>query len=132
MYYKVLAKCGHVGRNKYILKWFYLIANDRVEAAKIARRKPRVKHHNKDAIREVINIEPQEYLMGIESMEKDMYFHVHNSSDQRLYNCVNPADLYPEEEDERKYRKPRNGQRIRWVALEKYIKKYLKGEWMYD
>lgn len=25
-YYKVCAKCGHVGRNYFILKWFYVKA----------------------------------------------------------------------------------------------------------
>ena len=73
MYYKVLAKCGHVGRNNYIIKCFYVKANDGEEAAKIVRQKPRVKHHHKDAIRDVIAIELEEYLTGLKIMEADMY-----------------------------------------------------------
>lgn len=131
MYYKVLAKCGHVGRNKYILKWFYLKTSTGEEAAKIVRQKPRVKHHHKDAIREVIRISMDEYMMGLKIMEDDMYFHVHSSSDQRLYNCVKQDDVYPEK-NEKKYKKSRNGQRIRALAMEKEMRKYAQGGWMYD
>lgn len=131
MYYKVLAKCGHVGRNNYIIKCFYVKANDGEEAAKIVRQKPRVKHRHKDAIRDVIAIELEEYLTGLKIMEADMYFKVQNSSDQRLYNCVKQEDIYPEE-DKKKYKKPRNGQRLRALAMEKEMKKYVQGGWMND
>ena len=131
MYYKVLAKCGHVGRNNYIIKCFFVKANDGEEAAKIVRQKPRVKHHHKDAIRDVIAIELEEYLTGLKIMEADMYFKVQNSSDQRLYNCVKQEDIYPEE-DKKKYKKPRNGQRLRALEMEKEMKKYVQGGWMND
>ena len=131
MYYKVLAKCGHVGRNNYIIKCFYVKANDGEEAAKIVRQKPRVKHHHKDAIRDVIAIELEEYLTGLKIMEADMYLKVQNSSDQRLYNCVKQEDIYPEE-DKKKYKKPRNGQRLRALEMEKEMKKYVQGGWMND
>ena len=131
MYYKVLAKCGHVGRNNYIIKCFYVKANDGEEAAKIVRQKPRVKHHHKDALRDVIAIELEEYLTGLKIMEADMYFKVQNSSDQRLYNCVKQEDIYPEE-DKKKYKKPRNGQRLRALEMEKEMKKYVQGGWMND
>jgi len=52
-FYIVTAKCGHVGKSKYILIDFPVIAEDGREAAKIARQIPRVKHHHKDAIRNV-------------------------------------------------------------------------------
>ena len=81
-YYKVLAKCGHVRRNRYILKWFYLKADSGKEAARIIRFTPRVKHHHKDAIREVVIIDYDEYVNGIKIMTSDMYFNVHNSTDQ--------------------------------------------------
>lgn len=127
----MLAKCGHVGRNNYIIKCFYVKANDGEEAAKIVRQKPRVKHHHKDAIRDVIAIELEEYLTGLKIMEADMYFKVQNSSDQRLYNCVKQEDIYPEE-DKKKYKKPRNGQRLRALEMEKEMKKYVQGGWMND
>lgn len=125
-YYKVLAKCGHVGRNRYILKWFYLKANSGKEAAKIIRFTPRVKHQHRDAIREVVKIDLDEYVSGIKIMASDIYFNVHNSRDQKLYNCIKQEDVYPEIE-EKKYKKKRNGQRLKYESLEKEWKRELRG-----
>ena len=50
MFYKVTAKCGHVGRNNYIEKDFFVKADSGRDAALIVRCKPRVKHDRKDAI----------------------------------------------------------------------------------
>ena len=77
-YYKVLAKCGHVGRNKYIEKWFYIKAKSGKEAAKIVRDLPRVKHHHKDAIKDVIKISFEEYINGKKLTDQDFFFHIHN------------------------------------------------------
>lgn len=74
MYYKVLVKCGHVGRNKYILKWLYIKAIDGKEAAKIARNIPRVKHNHKDVIRELKKIPFDEYVIGLKMNLQDKYF----------------------------------------------------------
>ena len=49
-YFLVLCKCGHVGRRFYMPICFPIEANDRKEAAAIARQIPRVKHDHKDAI----------------------------------------------------------------------------------
>lgn len=130
-YYKVLAKCGHVGRNRYILKWFYLTANSREESARIIRFKPRVKHNHKDAIREVEKIDLDEYVTGRNKMDSDMYFNVHNSSDQKLYNCIKQEDVYLEVE-EKKYKKNRNGQRLRNESLKKEWERELRGGIIYD
>lgn len=130
-YYKVLAKCGHVGRNRYILKWFYRKANSGEEAARIIRNTPRVKHHHKDAIREVVRIDYDEYINGVKIMASDMYFNVHNSTDQKLYNCIKQEDVYPEVE-KKKYKKNRNGRRLKYEALEKEWKHIIKGGRIYD
>ena len=130
-YYKVHAKCGHVGRNRYILKWFYLKANSGEEAARIIRFIPRVKHHHKDAIREVVKIDLDEYVSGKKIMASDIYFNVHNSSDQKLYNCIKQEDVYPEVE-EKKYKKNRNGQRLKYESLKKEWKRELRGGITYD
>ena len=129
-YYKVQAKCGHVGKNKYILKWFYVKAENGKDAAKIVRETPRVKHHQKYAIIEVVEIEFEEYCNGLKLMNSDMYFKVHNSSDQKIYNCVKPEEIYPEEKDI-KYKKKRNGQRIRNELLDKLWKKEMQGDMYY-
>ena len=49
MFYRVKAKCGHVGRNNYIVKNFYVVASSGKEAAHKVRYFPRVKHDRKDA-----------------------------------------------------------------------------------
>lgn len=60
--YEVCAKCGHVGRGRYVEKTFAVVAPDARTAAKIARSIPRVKHHHKDAIRYVVEIDRDRYL----------------------------------------------------------------------
>ena len=82
-YYKVLAKCGHVKKNNYILKMFYVYAISKKEAAAFVRNMSRVKHHHKDAIRDVTEITFEEYLEGNKRNADDPYLMVHNSSDQR-------------------------------------------------
>ena len=50
MFFEVQAKCGHVGRNNYIVKKFYVKAESAKEAAKVIRSAPRVKHHQKEML----------------------------------------------------------------------------------
>lgn len=128
----MLARCGHVGRNKYIKKWFYIKAGSGTEAAKSVRMKPRVKHDHKYAIIETREIEYKEYVNGIKIMKEDEYFKIHNSSDQKLYNYMKQEEIYPEEK-EIKYKKNRNGQRIKNMAQEKEWKKMIqKGIFEYE
>ena len=128
-YFKVLAKCGHVGRNKYILKWFYVKAESGEDAARDVRNTPRVKHHHKDAIRDVMEITLDEYFTGKKLMLNDKYFQVHNRSDSRLFNCEKVDEIYPEEK-EVKYKKKRNGQRIKNILLEKESLRFLRGGYL--
>ena len=111
--------------NNYILKWLYTKAENGKEAAKIVRNMPRVKHDHKDAIKEVKKIEYDEYITGLKIMESDMYFQVHNSTEQRLCNCVKKEDIYPEL-TEANYKKERNGQKVRYMALKENIEKAIK------
>ena len=93
MFYRVKAKCGHVGKNHYIEKYFYVVATSGKDAAYKVRYKPRVKHDRKDAILSVEQISQDEFIMGIESNEKDNYFSVRSSSEQRLVGAVDPKDI---------------------------------------
>jgi hypothetical protein len=111
-YYCVKAKCGHVGRNNYIEKNFYVKAENGKEAALIVRNKPRVKHHQKDAIINVIEISLEEYVLGKKINEKDDYFHIHDSSTQRKIHAVNENEIIKEIEII-KYKKNRNGQNLK-------------------
>lgn len=49
-YYIVTAKCGHVGRDRFIPIAFAVMAASGAEAAALTRTMPRVKHHHRDAI----------------------------------------------------------------------------------
>ena len=58
-YFKVVAKCGHVKRDKYYEGTFYVYARDAKGAAAFVRQFPRVKHNHKDAIISVDKITEQ-------------------------------------------------------------------------
>lgn len=125
-YFKVAAKCGHVKRNKFTPKSFYIKAKNGKEAAKIARDCPRVKHHQKDAIQSVEKISLEEYLLGKKAMMNDLFFKIHNSSEQkRLYTTMD-IEIYKEPE-KRKYKTKRDGQNLRYKSLLKETDKILKG-----
>ena len=49
-YFKVIAKCGHVGKGNYVPVAFAVRADSRSEASQKAMTFPRVKKHLKDAI----------------------------------------------------------------------------------
>ncbi len=83
MKYEVIAKCGHVGRNNYVLKSFAVEAGSAAEAAAVARSLPRVKHHHKDAIRDVMEIDDARYLDILEMHRSDPYFRCHSIQEQR-------------------------------------------------
>lgn len=99
-YYKVMAKCGHVGRKNYILKEFYVRALNGREAASAVRMIGRVKHHKKDAIREVESITYKDYLEGLKQNACDPYLNVHNTRDQRLLCHFDENEILREEKPE--------------------------------
>lgn len=101
-YYKVLAKCGHVGRNNYTLKEFGVIANSAKESAAFVRNAPRVKHHHKDAIRSVEEISYEEYIALKKSNSTDPFFLSHSRQEERNYSYSRNI-IYREEKEEKKY-----------------------------
>lgn len=107
MFYKVKAKCGHVGRNNYIEKTFYVTAHSGKEAARKVRYLPRVKHDRKDAILSVEQISRPEFVEGNAANSIDKYFKVTNSSEQRLLKAVDPGEIRPEPH-RKKYKKKRD------------------------
>lgn len=84
-YFAVDAKCGHVGKNKYVIKTFPVYASNRRDAAKLVRNFPRVKHHHKDAILNVSTISLDKYLEIKSRNDLDPYFHCTCVQDQRMY-----------------------------------------------
>lgn len=119
-YYKVKAKCGHVGRGKYILMDFYVKAESGKDAAAIVRHKPRVKHDWKDAIETVDEVSAVEYLNGREQMQKILYFSVTNSSEQRRLNVIDSELVLSREAPAKKQR---DKDRAYFVKMDKIIKK---------
>ena len=115
-FYTVLAKCGHVGKNRYVLKWLFLRAEDGEEAAKLARAFPRVKHHHKDAIRYVERITVEEYYLGIKEMNNDPYFKVHSIQEQNRL-CDMEDEIFWETRNNLKYKKKNTWQRLRYDAM---------------
>lgn len=92
--YEVKAKCGHVGRKFYALKTFAIKAESGKEAAAITRELPRVKHHHKDAIREVHEIDEERFFEILVRNDCDPYFKCKCVQDQKDYY---DPDIYPEE-----------------------------------
>lgn len=96
-YFAVETKCGHVGKGKCIYIWFAVKATDAKAAAAKAREYKRVKHHHKDAIRQVRRITGKEYIELQMSNSMDGYLHCKNVQQQRkLENFANRVepDLY--------------------------------------
>ena len=130
-YYMINVKCGHVGKNSYLLKWIYLEAESKKEAAAKARITPRVKHDHKDAIREVIEINLEQYIEGLNEMRNDLYFKVKNSSQQRKEHVLEGCTIY-REVVEKKYKKERNGQRLRLSEMIREARKMINGGYCYE
>ena len=82
-YFKVIARCGHVGNKFYILIEFHCRAENAKEAAKKIRNSPRVKHHHKFAISSVQEISEVEFLEGCRKMRENPFFKCHNPQEQR-------------------------------------------------
>jgi len=83
-YFKVVCKCGHVGRQHYVPIQFAVIAESKKEAARIAREFPRVKHQHKDAILNIYQISYEDYLELKEINNNDPYLHCHSKKEQNL------------------------------------------------
>jgi len=109
-YYAVTAKCGHVGKSKYIEITFAIKAKSGKDAAKIGRYIPRVKHDNPMAIVKVLKISYDEYKNLLIENKKNPYLNCKNKQEQNL-NCPDIfymiKDLYEEKIDYKEKRKSR-------------------------
>ncbi|MCF0242930.1 MAG: hypothetical protein HUK25_09840 [Treponema sp.] len=84
-YYKVTAKCGHVGKSYYYPGDLFIKAENGREAAKVAREMPRVKHDRKDAILNVAEIDYETYKLGKEDARRNPYFTCESIQEQYEY-----------------------------------------------
>ena len=82
-YFKVEAKCGHVGHGKCIWITFATAADNGKEAARKVRDFKRVKHDHKDAIGSVKEISFEEFIAIKATNDADPYLHCKNPQEQR-------------------------------------------------
>ena len=103
-YYLVYVKCGHVGRNRYIVKWFPICAANKKEASKIAINKGRVKHHDKKVVQDIKEIRKEEFYEQIKVFNDDNFHKVHSIQEQREL-CPNIYLETHKEEDYETYKR---------------------------
>ena len=84
-YFKVTAKCGHVGKGFYYPGDLFIKAENGRDAARVARKMPRVKHDHKDAILNVEEIDWETYRAGKEDARKNPYFFCESVQQQSEY-----------------------------------------------
>ena len=120
-YWKVDAKCGHVKKSKFVIKSFYVKAKDGKEAAEIVRWRARVKHHHKDAIREVTEISEEEYLSGLKTQREDPFFHARSKQEQMAKCAGLDYETYYEEKPESHKKKTHARRRL--------VEKQVEAEW---
>ncbi len=72
-YFQVTAKCGHVGKGRYVPINFAVCAESAHQASQFARRLPRVKKQLKDAILACVEITHEEYMVLLDANRRDPY-----------------------------------------------------------
>lgn len=96
-FYAVTCKCGHAGsRNFYCERTFPVQASSGTEAAQIARFIPRVKHHHKDCILKVVEVDYSEFLLLRKANDSDPFLHCSSIQEQRAL-CLD-LQVYREEQ----------------------------------
>ncbi len=93
----VTVKCGHVGKNNYYRGTLFLKAENGRDAAKIARGCPRVKHDQKDAILEVLEIDSFIFEVGRELNHTIHYYSCESIQEQRMYFSEIENNVFVEE-----------------------------------
>lgn len=91
-FFKVVCKCGHVGKKHYVPIAFAIKAYSKKEAAAIAKSFPRVKHHHKDAVISVDEIDVEDYWDLKEVNNNNSYLKCKCIQDQRRM-CENISDV---------------------------------------
>ena len=76
-YYFVIAKCGHVGKGKYIDVIFPIMAETKKEASQMVLLKPKVKKQLSNVISSVFEVSKEEFDKQININKEDIYIHSH-------------------------------------------------------
>lgn len=112
-HFRVTAKCGHVKKNQYIPITFAISAKNGEEAAKIARWIPRVKHHNKFAIIECVEIDYDNFIKIKKKNDKNSYLKCSSKQDQK--RLLPNIEEYIEQEPIQETNKNRDYERIYYL-----------------
>lgn len=126
-YYIVKTKCGHVGKNKYIVIDFPVVAENGKEAAKKARNYPRVKHHQKDAIINVLEVSYEDYLNCIENNNSDEYLKCSNRQEQNRISNIYERILCNQDDEEERVFDNRWFHKVLVRNYRRYILNYRRG-----
>lgn len=118
-YYKVVCKCGHVGRRNYIPIEFAIVAENGREASKIARLRPRVKHHHKDAILFVEKVSYEEYKNLLKQNSEDPYLKCKSKAEQKATCDLVDRLCFDAHSENVKYDKAERAKRV-FFKLKKY------------
>lgn len=82
-YFRVRAKCGHVGRLCCIWIDFAVVAESKKEAAQKVKQYKRVKKNHKDVISQVEEINFESYMQLRARNDSDAYLHCKNVQQQK-------------------------------------------------
>lgn len=113
-YYKVVAKCGHVGKNKYVPVAFAVYAESGSAASQLVRTFPRVKKQLSDAIISCEEIDRKTYKQLRKENRNNPYLKckchadqiaIANFEEEILYNFKEKRHRKIEPELSMKYRK---------------------------
>lgn len=124
-YFIVRAKCGHVGRRKYIPIDFPIRARNIWSAESIARQKPGVKHNRIDAIISVRKSNYIEYMIYEKLLKKDIYWRGVEDNKKKLSHRIKEYEYL---KDDRKVKTGKNRKQLtrnfrfkRFSNMEKYL-----------
>lgn len=81
-YFEVIAKGGHVGRDKYYECHFPVCAPNKEIASLYSKNLPRIKKDHKDAILEIIEVTKEEFLSICQKFDINPYFHCNSKHEQ--------------------------------------------------
>lgn len=76
-YYFVIAKCGHIGRNKYVEVTFAIKAESKKEAVQLVINRGKVKKQLKNSISNVYEVSYEEYMNQMNINKDNIYLHAH-------------------------------------------------------
>ena len=119
-YFLVTAKCGHVGKLKYVPVNFAVYAPSASEAAQLVKAFPRVKKHRKDSIINCAEITREQYLIQKDINRRDPYLKANCHSDVDMNEKFMDA-IEQIERRERKEKRPLSMKYRAWKAEGRYL-----------